>query len=418
LLFSSLDFYLSLLLPLLFSVIVFYLYKGNKLEKLFIYGLFLKIIFSYLYAFAYQYYFKEGDTFVYYENALQLRNLFYNQPFVYLKLIFQSPQDFNPLFFQYFNFNQHSATNFEETSEFLVSRIASVVMICTGKSYLNVSLFFSIFNYIISWNIFSILRSRLQVPNIVLLPILLWPTLLFWASGINKEIIYMPSLFLIFRFFLLRDFNFKGIAIFLLAMILLFIMKPFIGVFFLISLLLSYFVYRIRIWYQLAIILFSIFVLIVFSFNYFSELLNLVTIFQLAQKDATMVAGGTGYELNTDITSISGFLLLIYHSLVVTLFRPFIFEVNSLITFLLSIESLMALMLFIYVIWNYKKVKHLLFTYKYLILFLIIFLVFHSIIFGAISFNYGTLMRFKIIITPLYFSLLFFIIYKLKFQNV
>ena len=201
-LFNLTDLLFSFLIPIFFGIFLFFIYKDNKLEKLFLFGFVLKIVFTYLYAFAYQYYFKEGDTFVYYKNALQLRNLFFQEPAVYFNLIFKSPANFNPLFFQYFNFNQFSISNFEETSEFLVSRISSVVMILSGKSYLNASLVFSIFNYILAWNFFSILRNKLNVPSVVLLPLLLWPTLLFWASGINKEIIYMPCLLLIFRFLL------------------------------------------------------------------------------------------------------------------------------------------------------------------------------------------------------------------------
>lgn len=378
----------------------------------------LKIVFTYLYAFAYQYYFKEGDTFVYYKNALQLRNLFFEEPLVYFNLIFKSPVNFNPLFFQYFNFNQFSISNFEETSEFLVSRISSVVMILSGKSYLNVSLVFSILNYILAWNFFSILRNKLNVPSVVLLPLLLWPTLLFWASGINKEIIYMPCLFLIFRFLLLEDYSFKQIVFFLFSFLLLFIMKPFIAVVLFLSLLSSYFINRLKSWYQFVFSLVVLFFIIGILFYAFSDYLNFITLFQLAQKDATFLAGGTGYELNSDISSLSGFLFLILESILVSLYRPYLFEINSFITLFLSMEALLAFLLSVYVIWNFKRINEKLFEYKRVIVFLLFFLIFHSIIFGAISFNYGTLMRFKIVITPLFFSLLFFIIYKLRLPNV
>jgi hypothetical protein len=417
-LFNSILFIYSLPLLLLLLLFLFFIYKRNTLEKLFLLGFFLKIIFSYGYAAAYQYYFKEGDTFLYFENASLLRSLFFKNPLVYLKILFLSPINFNPLYYQYFNFNEVSYTNFEDASEFFVSKFASLIMIFTGKSYLNVSLITSTINYLVSWSLFSHLREKYKVPNLILLPILLWPSLLFWASGINKEVIYVPCLYLIFRFLILLDFGLKQVLIFLFSLFLLLLLKPFIFVVFILSLILTYFINKIKTLLQLFKYLVVLIGLIGFCYFYFSDSLNYITLFQLAQENATSVAGGTGYVLNNDLTSISGFILLLFDSLLVSIYRPYLTEITNGITLLLSFESLLFFLLTLLILFNAKHLKNVFQQYKKSLIFILTFTILLSIIFGAISFNYGTLMRFKIVVTPLLFTFMTFVVYQFSRRHV
>ncbi len=416
--FNSILFIYSLPLLLLLLLFLFFIYKRNTLEKLFLLGFFLKIIFSYGYAAAYQYYFKEGDTFLYFENASLLRSLFFKNPLVYLKILFLSPINFNPLYYQYFNFNEVSYTNFEDASEFFVSKFASLIMIFTGKSYLNVSLITSTINYLVSWSLFSHLREKYKVPNLILLPILLWPSLLFWASGINKEVIYVPCLYLIFRFLILLDFGLKQVLIFLFSLFLLLLLKPFIFVVFILSLILTYFINKIKTLLQLFKYLVVLIGLIGFCYFYFSDSLNYITLFQLAQENATSVAGGTGYVLNNDLTSISGFILLLFDSLLVSIYRPYLTEITNGITLLLSFESLLFFLLTLLILFNAKHLKNVFQQYKKSLIFILTFTILLSIIFGAISFNYGTLMRFKIVVTPLLFTFMTFVVYQFSRRHV
>lgn len=416
--FNTLQLFYSLPLLVLVVLFLFFIYKRNQLERLFFLGFLLKIIVSYCYAIAYQFYFKEGDTFLYFENALLLRNLFFQNPIVYLKILFLAPIDFNPLYYQYFNFNEISYSNFENNSEFLVAKIASLIMIVTGKNYLNVAIIFATINYLTSWNLFSILRRKFNVPNLIFLPILLWPTLLFWASGINKEVIYVPCLYLIFRFLILGDYSPKQILIFLVSIFFLAILKPFIFLVLIISILLTYMINRIKNVFDFVKYLIGFIVIIVFCFYTFTDSLNYITLFQAAQEDATNVAGGTGYILKNDLTSLNGFILLVFDSFLVSIYRPFLTEINNGITLLLSLESSLIFLLTIFSLFNIIHFKNAFYENKKTFIFLLTFLILLSIIFGAISFNYGTLMRFKIAITPLLFSFMFFVVYQIKRKYV
>ena len=347
-----------------------------------------------------------------------LRDLFFHNPVVYFKILFLSPVNFDPLYYQYFNFNEISYSNFENTSEFLVAKIASLIMLVSGKNYLNVSLITSSLNFLASWSFFSLLREKFKVPDLIIIPFIIWPTLLFWASGINKEVIYLPCLYLIFRFLILIDFGIKQIIIFLTSLFFLAILKPFVFVVLVLSLLLTYFINRINGIGRLVKFVAVLLALFLIFFYSFTDYLNYIILFQLAQENATAISGGTGYVLQNDLSSISGFILLVFDAFLVSNYRPFLTEIQNGITLLLSLESILLLMLSVFVLFKMKYLKSIFLQHKLLFIFVLSYLVLLSVIFGAISFNYGTLMRFKIIITPLFFSFLFFIIYKLRLPNV
>jgi hypothetical protein len=159
-------------------------------------------------------------------------------------------------------------------------------------------------------------------------------------------------------------------------------------------------------------------VIIVFCFYTFTDSLNYITLFQAAQEDATNVAGGTGYILNNDLTSLNGFISLVFDSFLVSIYRPFLTEINNGITLLLSLESSLIFLLTIFSLFNIIHFKNAFYENKKTFIFLLTFLILLSIIFGAISFNYGTLMRFKIAITPLLFSFMFFVVYQITRKYV
>ena len=89
------------------------------------------------------------------------------------------------------------------------------------------------------------------------------------------------------------------------------------------------------------------------------------------------------------------------------LFRPFIWESKKVIIFMASLEALFTLLITIYVVGKSKV----LWFFKYIftdatLLFCLIFSILFASVIGYTTFNFGTMIRYKIIFLPFYFFLL------------
>jgi hypothetical protein len=119
------------------------------------------------------------------------------------------------------------------------------------------------------------------------------------------------------------------------------------------------------------------------------------------------------YTLGEFDASAGGILKLVPAGINVTLFRPYLWEANKPVTLIAALESLITLILTLYIVLKvgvfnvFRKINN-----HPIILFCIFFAIIFSLSVGITSGNFGTLMRYKIPMMPFYFTALV-LIYKL-----
>ena len=165
---------------------------------------------------------------------------------------------------------------------------------------------------------------------------------------------------------------------------------------------------------------FLVSILIIWQKNYLAEVLssgfiNEVTTIQSIQKEQ----GGSVYVLpNADDFSFFGILRTYFNSLNVALFRPYLWEVPNLIATANALESFIVLAFSVYLLIRLKIAGFFTFAFKNRVAaFALVFTLLLAPLAGLVSFNFGTLVRYKTPVVPFYYTYLIILYYKTKEKN-
>lgn len=133
---------------------------------------------------------------------------------------------------------------------------------------------------------------------------------------------------------------------------------------------------------------------------------------------ANQIDGGSGYTLPNIEFTAWGFIKTFLSSLNVTLFRPYLWETENVLMFMSSLESFFTLLLAIIVILKggFGRLSKISKDYP-VVIFMLIFSCIFSPIVGFISFNFGTLVRYKIPVMPFFLPFLFILLLSRKRQE-
>jgi hypothetical protein len=149
-----------------------------------------------------------------------------------------------------------------------------------------------------------------------------------------------------------------------------------------------------------------------FLANAFAEgVMNEVTVVQNVQKDQ----GGSVYVLaGVEDGSFLGILKTYMRSLNVALFRPYLWETPNIIAIANALESFAVFLLTLYLLIR-LKVGFFMFAFENRILaFSLLFTLLLAPLAGLVSFNFGTLVRYKAPAVPFYYTYLIILFCKLK----
>ncbi|QOI97363.1 MAG: hypothetical protein HRU69_07600 [Flammeovirgaceae bacterium] len=130
-------------------------------------------------------YYAQSDTILFYESALQLREMALRDIPTYLKMLVAAPDG-------YF---------LGEHRTLLFVKLVSVTTLFTGGNYYLSSLFFSLLSFLAAWHLAAWITrfsSALAIPAVV--AFLFFPSCVFWSSGILKESLAMAGLFYLASF--------------------------------------------------------------------------------------------------------------------------------------------------------------------------------------------------------------------------
>lgn len=409
--------YLVLTLVITYILIKFSKGKGKEFA---IPALLLKIVCAISIGLIYQYYYNGGDTYGYFFQGKLISQALREETPLGIKILF-SKGDFNPDIFKYTSRMYY----YQFAPEFLIVKITGILCLIGFNNYSTVALLFATLSFTGLWSMY---QTWLKInPNMKLhfaIAIFFIPSVFFWGSGILKDSITLGALGWIFtssyNILIERKKIVSGILILIINICLIYVIKIYI----LLALLppLAFWVIleqnrkvtnnRLKnILLPTSIVLGIISAVLIFqNITQGDEKYNLDAIGKRAKISAdwlyyvSVKEGGSAYYLGELDGSIESMVSLSPKALFVTLFRPFIWEAKNILMLISALEVFLLTLFFFYVlskvgILNFLKIS----VSDPFILLCVSFTVIMAIGVGLTTFNFGTLVRYKIPLLPFYY---------------
>lgn len=408
--------------------------KGSPLHKYYMPALSLKMFGAIAAGLIYFFYYKDGDTNYYFQRT----TIVYNQLNVSLgaaiRLIFVNAADPK---------NWDIAPILEnlrayDTSAYMVVRISSIVSFFTFGCYSAIALVFAYFSFRGIWMLFLTLTEI--YPNMIkemAIACFFIPSVFFWGSGLFKDTITLAGVCWMTRtsylIFFKRQNLLKNIIIFLIAFYFTYSLKAYIALCFVPSLMLWIFLeYGSSIKSSGLRFLAMPFILAVaagagylflhqagsgnssWSLNEIQDRAKDMQWWhkRVLELYGTEGGGGSYYHIGDGSFSLRNLIISFPQAVVVSLFRPFIWEVRNPITLLASLEGMVMLYYTARMFFRSGVGKIFKYSKDYPLIF---FCFFFSTVFafavGFTSDNFGALVRYKIPLMPFYVAGLFMIEY-------
>jgi hypothetical protein len=407
---------------------------GNPLRKYYLPGLYVKLFGAIFIALIYQYYYGGGDTFRYFNGSRIINSSIDDSFALWLKLLLRMPPDSDPKLFSYTSQMEF----YVDPASHTVTVISSLFGLFNFTTYLPIALLFAYFSYTGIWAMY---RTFVKIyPSLVkplAIAFLFIPSTFVWGSAIFKDTVCMFGLgwmtYCTFRLFINRDFSLKNIGLLVLSFYLIATIKLYILLAFLPALslwLLMTYSHRIGS-AGTRLVVNTFFVGLIaggffFFANRFSEELGKYSLEKVVQT-AQVTKGyinystsdeGSAYDLGEYSPTFQGMLSKFPASIVVTLFRPFLWEAKKVIVVLSAIEAIIFLGLTLFVFFKNGVIEFFrrIFSDPNLT-FLLIFSLIFAFAVGISSGNFGALSRYKIPCMPFYGAFLMILINYEKLKH-
>ncbi len=401
------------------------------IKRYFIPALTVKIIGAIGLGVVYQFYYGGGDTFSFFNlGSKHIYEAFLESPVKGIQLLFANGE-YQPSTLNY-------AVNiyfYKDLSSYFVVRIAAFFDLFTFHTYSATACWFAFLSFTGMWALFkTFYRIYPGLHKELAIAILFIPSVFFWGSGILKDTLTIGALgwmtYGVFNVFIARRKWLINIIIILIT---------------------GYIIYSIKIYILLC---FLPGVIIWVFFTYFSKIESIVAKIGLAPVVLTAIAvmsyfavikvgedndrysldrisntaeitarwltyvshreGGSFYTLGDFDYSPSGMVKKFIPGIWVTLFRPYLWEVKNPVMMLSSLESL-AMFLFTFYIFlinpGIRKSISIIFKNPF-VLFCLVFSIAFAFAVGFSTYNFGSLVRYKIPLIPYFITALFVIRYE------
>ncbi|SMG20114.1 hypothetical protein SAMN05661096_01077 [Marivirga sericea] len=414
-----------LIAPVTFSVLMFVAYGirdafADQETKIYFFpALLLKMLGAIGVGLIYQFYYGGGDTYTYFTHgSSHIVDAFYQNFSSGLKLL-TANGEFDAETYQY----SSKIWMYRDTTSYFIVRIASIFGVITYNSYAGVALFFAFFSF---WGLWMMYQSFCNIyPELKLqfaIAIFFIPTVFFWGSGILKDTVTLGATGLLVYAFIQVFFERKklylNILLLIAAIYIVTSVKLYIFLCLMPALILWYFFYRIgRIKSLVLRVLVAPFLLVIGGgLAYFVALKagednNRYALDQIAETaqvtayDIRYWTGrdaGSGYSLGELDGTFGSMIRLAPQAVNVSLFRPYLWEVNNPLMLLSAMEAVFLLGLTIRLFYR-NKIVHILQSIRSpIILFCLIFAIIFAFGVGISTYNFGTLSRYRIVMVPFY----------------
>ena len=397
-----------------------------EIRKFFFMAFFLRMFGSVAYSMMVQYYYGYGDSFTFKVGSNFLREQLL-QDAGNIKYYFVPAEDVE----KWYNFevgNINYAGYLGTESNLFVMKISSIVSFLAFNKFLIISIIFGFFSFNGQWKLFQVFNDINKGQNTKLLAwaVLYMPSIWFWGSGLMKESICLGGLgyiiFFIYKIFVKKKFKLIDIFGLIFLVYLVNSIKSYVIIILVVSLSTIIFYNLIG---RLKNIVIKGFVILVFLLT--SSIIAYILNFgeqlkQLAHESKVQVdtyqknyqttqeedqSSKAGVESEEVDASIMGMILHSPIAVFTCLYRPFLWESRKIIILFTSLESMLLLFSTLYLVFKMKFFGFFkgIFSDRY-ILFSFVLSILFAMIIGFTTYNFGTMVRYKIMLLPFYYFML------------
>lgn len=391
-------------------------------RKYFIPALTLRIIGALAVGFIYQFYYNGGDTFNYHTHGSRhIWEAFMESPEKGLKIFLDGPQASEGVY-EYTS----KIVFISDPSSFAVVRLAFLFDILTFSTYSATAVLFAVLGFVGMWVFFMTFYK--QYPHLHLgfaIAAFFIPSVFFWGSGLLKDTITLSCLgvcvYLTYRIFILGKLSISNVLFLSIVFFVLYKIKVYIVLTFLPAAIVWVFLHNLSKLRSLVLklMLYPAVTLFAVSLGYFSikkageanEKYSIDKVAQTAQITAydirywTGKDAGSGYSLGDLDGTIASMVKLAPQAINVTLFRPYLWEIKNPLMLLSALESFgffiaVLVLIFRTHIYAFRSLNH------PNVIFLLVFSLVFAFAVGVSTFNFGTLVRYKIPMQPFFVAML------------
>lgn len=389
-------------------------------RRYFIPALAARILGALAVGFIYQFYYNGGDTFAFHTHGSRvIWEAFLDSPEKGIRLLLANG-DLQPTVYNYAS----KIWYYQDPQSYFVIRILAVIDLFTFSSYSATAVVFATISFSGAWVLFqTFYRQYPEAHGWLALSCLFVPTVFFWGSGIFKDTLTLAALgwatFACYNLFLRRRRQGINVLILLIACWVIYSVKKYILLSFLPALLLWIFIRNFsRIRSLVARALLVPFVVAVVAVLAYYTILKVaeddprynisklaqtakITAYDIRYGWGARTGEGSGYTLGTLDGTWQSMIALAPGAINVSLFRPYLWEVRNSLMLLSSLESTLLLFLTLYVVYKARSR-----VWAQLVKPDVLFCLFFALVFafavGVSTYNFGTLSRYKIPLTPFY----------------
>ena len=407
-------------------------YGQDSIRKYLITGFWLHMGGSLLYCMIIQYYYGYGDSFGFYQGGNFIRNVISTtgDPF---SPFFMSSDDFEKAYSIANVGDLTLPTGIDVDSNLTLMKLSALLSYISFNSYIIISLFFGLFSFAGLWRLYKTFNEILEKksPYLLALGVLYVPSVCFYGSGLIKDSICLGAIgfivYYMYRIFVQKKIKYRELVLLPIMIFLLFVVKSYIAIALMASMAFTYVIYVFQKSRK------SLLKLVVLGFVFIASATIMVlslssTITSIIDNSKTNLESfegayqtldedenGSGFANSNNDISLSGIILRSPSAALTTIFRPFVWEVTKPIMAFSALESLLALMATLYILAKCRILNffYYSFTDPY-ILFPLAFSFILALIIGLSTFNFGTLVRYRLPILPFYFFVLLAVYIKNK----
>lgn len=381
-------------------------------------GFVAKIMGCFIFMGMYLFYFKNGDTFLYFEGAGRIYEVFVENPVDGVRLLLL-PSGKGILAYSDVTVNRLYSNS---TPEWTLTKVAAIINLFCFNNYLCLSLCFASFSFLGTWAIYRVfatiypLRSRAFFYLIFFIP-----SCLVWTSGLLKDSICLGSIGLVL-YALHQSMLRKKLLLHIPAILVLFFLvmqiKPYLAYSFLCCM---FFWVYLRQLQRTKHALFKDLLRVSFFLLLFVMLVNSLSIIKEAEKQMVFKEsisrvkgyhvdsqrsnheGTSRYSLGVVEYSAVGIIKKTPLAIVTALFRPFLWESRKPLMLLMSLENILC-MFFLLLLLTRKQLwrnPFVIFSNPEVI-FCFSFVLLLGLIVGITTYNFGLLMRLKTPLLPFF----------------
>ncbi|HNP17447.1 MAG TPA: hypothetical protein PKL31_03345 [Fulvivirga sp.] len=392
-------------------------------RRFFIPALTVRIIGALAVGFIYQFYYGGGDTFGYHTHGSAIIwDAFVDSPISGLRLLFAN-ENLMPDLFDYTS----KIWFYGDLPSYFVIRIAAVFDLLTFRVYSATAVLFACMSFTGIWALYNFFCQNFPgLYKMLAIAVLFVPSVFFWGSGIFKDTITLTALgwatYSFDQFFFQKRKIAGNAIILLLTFFIIFSIKKYILLCFIPALIIWIYTSNLASIRSFVIkIMVAPFIFAVSGALAYWAIVKvgeddkryaIENIAQTAQITAYDIAYWTGRSAGSTYTlgeldgTYTSMFRLLPNAIIVSLFRPYFWEVSNPFMLLTAIESFMVLALTFLVIYETKIIRIFSKDTSPIVYFCLTFSLVFAFAVGVSTFNFGTLMRYKIPLLPYYISAL------------